>query len=97
MDFTVVTDERYASIAHTVNRFGYGRLKRAHKAVVLNFLERVSGYSRQQITRLVKLSGERRQRNTGKKRVWHVARNLVHWLIPKTPVCLSCLLAVQEV
>ena len=37
-----------------MRRFGYARLKRAEKAVVLRFLERVSGYSRQQLTRLVK-------------------------------------------
>lgn len=61
MDFTVVEDERYEFIARTVRRFGYGRLKRADKAVVLRFLERVSGYSRQQIARLVKRGGERRQ------------------------------------
>ena len=54
MDFTVVEGERYAFIARTVKRFGYGRLNRADKAVVLRFLERVSGYSRQQISRLVK-------------------------------------------
>ena len=35
------------------------RLRRAEKAVVLRFLERVSGYSRQQLTRLVKRGGER--------------------------------------
>ncbi len=60
MDFTVVEGERYAFIARTVKRFGYGRLNRADKAVVLRFLERVSGYSRQQISRLVKRGGERR-------------------------------------
>jgi hypothetical protein len=43
-----------------VKRFGYGRLKRSDKAIVLRFLERVSGYSRQQIARLVKRGGERR-------------------------------------
>ena len=37
-----------------MRRFGYAGLKRAEKAVVLRFLERVSGYSRQQLTRLVK-------------------------------------------
>lgn len=61
MDFTVVADERYEFIARTVRRFGYARLKRADKAVVLRFLERVSGYSRQQLTRLVKRGCERRQ------------------------------------
>jgi len=60
MDFTVMDDERYAFIARTVKRFGYGQLKRTDKAVVLRFLERVSGYSRQQISRLVKRGSERR-------------------------------------
>lgn len=59
VDFTVAPDERYDFIARTVRRFGYARLKRAEKAVVLRFLERVSGYSRQQLTRLVKRGGER--------------------------------------
>jgi len=60
MEFTVAEGDRYAFIARTVRRFGYGRLKRADKAVVLRFLERVSGYSRQQISRLVKRGSERR-------------------------------------
>ena len=46
MDFAVAGDERYAFIARTVKRFCYGRLKRSDKAIVLRFLERVSGYSR---------------------------------------------------
>ena len=61
MDFTVAAQERYEFIARTVRRFGYARLKRGDKAVVLRFLERVSGYSRQQLTRLVKRGCERRQ------------------------------------
>ena len=61
MDFTVTADQRYEFIARTVRRFGYARLKRADKAVVLRFLERVSGYSRQQLTRLVKRGCERRE------------------------------------
>ncbi len=59
VDFSVATDERYEFIARTVRRFGYQRLRRAEKAVVLRFLERVSGYSRQQLTRLIKRGGER--------------------------------------
>jgi len=54
VDFAVALEERYGFIARTVRRFGYAGLKRAQKAVVLRFLERVSGYSRQQLTRLVK-------------------------------------------
>lgn len=59
MEFAVAEDERYDFIARTVKRFGYSRLGRADKAVVLRFLERVSGYSRQQVARLVKRGGER--------------------------------------
>ena len=54
VDFAVAGAERYDFIARTVRRFGYSRLKRADKGVVLRFLERVSGYSRQQVSRLVK-------------------------------------------
>lgn len=54
VDFSVTAEERYDFIARTVCRFGYRRLKRAEKAMVLRFLERLSVYSRQQLTRLVK-------------------------------------------
>jgi transposase InsO family protein len=60
VDFSVAADERYEFIRRTVRRFCYSRLKRADKAVVLRFIERVSGYSRQQITRLVKRGCEPR-------------------------------------
>lgn len=60
MDFTLASEERYDFIVRTVRRFGYRHLKRTDKAVILRFLEHVSGYSRQQIARLVKRSGERR-------------------------------------
>jgi transposase InsO family protein len=61
LEFAVAPEERYDFIARTVRRFGYARLKRPDKAVVLRFLERVSGYSRQQIARLVKRGRERGQ------------------------------------
>src|SRR4030042_5392852 len=61
MEFTVASDQRYEFIARAVRRFGYAKLKGADKAVILRFIERVSGYSRQQITRLVKRGCERRQ------------------------------------
>jgi transposase InsO family protein len=54
VDFAISAEERYGFIGRTVRRFSYAHLKRADKAVVLRFLERVSGYSRQQLTRLVK-------------------------------------------
>ena len=54
LDLAVAAAERYAFITRTLQRFGYRRLGRDDKGVVLRFLERVSGYSRQQLTRLVK-------------------------------------------
>ena len=42
-DFTVAEDERYGFIASTIRRFGYGRMNRSDKAVVLRFLEQVRG------------------------------------------------------
>ena len=53
VDFSVAANERYDFITRTLRRFGYARLRRADKSVVLRFLARVSGYSRQQLTRLV--------------------------------------------
>ena len=59
VDFAVAPGERYDFIARILRRFGYRRLPRADKGVVLRFLKRVSGYSRQQLTRLVKRGAER--------------------------------------
>lgn len=59
VDFAVAAEERYRFIGPTVRRFSYRRLKRAQKAVVLRFLERVSGYSRHQLARPVKRGAER--------------------------------------
>jgi transposase InsO family protein len=44
---------RYAWIASVLGRFGYGRLKRAERGVLLAYLQRLSGYSRAQVKRLV--------------------------------------------
>jgi len=51
---------RYAWIALVLRRFDYGRLKRADRGVVLVYLQRLSGYSRAQVKRLVAswLTGE---------------------------------------
>ena len=53
--FTPATDDaaRYADIAQALRRFRYPRLKRGDKGLLLRYLERISGYSRQQVTRLV--------------------------------------------
>jgi hypothetical protein len=45
VDFALAPAERYSFIARTLRRFGYRHLKRVEKAVVLRFLERVSGAS----------------------------------------------------
>ena len=44
---------RYAWIGQVLSRFGYRRLGRADKGIVLAYLQRLSGYSRAQVTRLV--------------------------------------------
>jgi transposase InsO family protein len=53
--------KRYEFIAGVLKRLRYRRLRRADKGVVLRYLERTTGYSRQQLTRLVRrvLDGEK--------------------------------------
>jgi transposase InsO family protein len=46
-------EERYGQIEAVLKRFGYARLGRADKGLMLRYLERTTGYSRQQLTRLV--------------------------------------------
>jgi transposase InsO family protein len=53
VEFSLAREERYEFVARTLRRFRYSRLRRPDKSVVLRFLEHVSGYSRQQLTRLV--------------------------------------------
>lgn len=52
--------KRYAFISSVVKRLRYRRLVRADKGIVLRYLERTTGYSRQHLTRLVRraLRGE---------------------------------------
>jgi hypothetical protein len=52
--------ERYAWIGSVLGRFEYGRLKRPERGVLLRYLQRLSGYSRAQVKRLVAtwLSGQ---------------------------------------
>src|SRR5512134_686954 len=45
--------QRYAFISTLLRRFGYAGLGRVDKGVVLRYLQRTTGYSRQQLTRLV--------------------------------------------
>ena len=44
---------RYVWIASVLGRFGYGRLKRRDRGVILRYLQHLSGYSRAQVKRLV--------------------------------------------
>lgn len=46
--------ERYAHVQSVINRFGYSILGKSEKGVVRAYLMRTTGYSRQQITRLIK-------------------------------------------
>ncbi|PKM16832.1 MAG: integrase [Gammaproteobacteria bacterium HGW-Gammaproteobacteria-2] len=45
---------RYVWISTVLNRFGYRQLRRADRGAVLVYLQRLSGYSRSQVTRLVR-------------------------------------------
>ena len=45
--------ERYAFISSVVARLAYRRLRRVDKGVVMRYLGRTTGYSRQQLTRLI--------------------------------------------
>lgn len=57
---STVKKERYKWIQHELVRFQYPLLKKAGKGIVVRYLIKVSGYSRQTITRLIK-----QYRNTG--------------------------------
>ncbi len=54
--FAIATtkDERYQFVENQLKRFAYSRLKRQEKGIMIQFLAKVTGYSRQQLTRLVK-------------------------------------------
>lgn len=55
MEFQAAADDegRYAWIGSVLKRFDYPRLRRTDRGPVLAYLQRLSGYSRAQITRLV--------------------------------------------
>ncbi len=52
--FVVATskDERYQFVERLLSRFAYSRLKRPEKNVVIEFLQKVKGYSPQQLSRM---------------------------------------------
>jgi len=51
--------ERYAWIEATLRQFGYAKLARRDKGLIVAYLCRVTGYSRQQVTRLIRRYRER--------------------------------------
>lgn len=57
------TDARYRWIEATLSRFRYGARSRREKGILIRYVTRVSGYSRQQVTRLI-----RQYRDTGRLR-----------------------------
>ncbi|MGH8716465.1 MAG: hypothetical protein ACREUI_07015, partial [Burkholderiales bacterium] len=59
-------EERYRHIEGVIKRFGYGRLKKPDKGVMLRYLERTTGYSRQQLRVCEKtVASEGRSRSAG--------------------------------
>lgn len=46
-------EERYRFVESLLKRFTYARLTRREKGIMIQFLRKVSGYSRQQLTRLI--------------------------------------------
>lgn len=46
-------EERYRHIGEVLKRFCYGRLAKPDKGLIMRYLERTTGYSRQQLTRIV--------------------------------------------
>ena len=55
LTFTVLSDKdnRYKWIQRTLIRFKYESLKRQDKGLIMRYLIKISGYSRQQLTRLI--------------------------------------------
>lgn len=52
-------DERYYFVESVLKQFRYPRLKRRDKGIVIQFLMKVSGYSRQQLTRMIQRYSEK--------------------------------------
>ena len=63
-------EERYQWIEAVLVRFRYSRLERAEKGVIRRYIEKVSGYSRSQVSRLL-----RQYKQRGRLRVAHYKRH----------------------
>jgi len=57
----VLVEERYRWIQTVLVRFKYCQLKRAEKGVIRRYIEKVSGYSRAQVSRLIREYNQRGQ------------------------------------
>ncbi len=77
IEFTAAasTQERYRWIARTLKRFKYFHLRKRDKGTVLAYIRKITGYSRQQLTRLVHqyqkyhwIGGQRSQRHSFPKK-----------------------------
>ena len=53
VEFQVLEKDRYLFIERTLGRFGYERLGRKEKGIVLRYVQQMTGLSRQQVTRHV--------------------------------------------
>ncbi len=63
-------DEVYKMIEQILRRFCYRKLKKKDKGIVIHFLIKISGYSRQQLTRMIN-----RDSNTGRLTYHHKTIN----------------------
>ena len=52
-DATSTKDERYQSVKGILQQFCYSTLKKKDKGVIVKYLIKISGYSRQQLTRMI--------------------------------------------
>lgn len=54
VNMAIAKPERYAWLAKTLKQTGYFQLRKKEKATVREYMQKMSGYSRQQLTRLIK-------------------------------------------
>jgi transposase InsO family protein len=72
---SIKNKDRYRWIAKTLKRFDYHKLRKKDKGTVREYIIKISGYSRQQITRLI---SQHRESN------WIGRRKKARWHFPKT-------------
>jgi len=77
------TDDVYKWIEHTLVRFRYHWLGKLQKGVILRYIQQLSGYTRQHVTKLVKL-----QRKTGYIRRKPRTNNVFPTTYTKADICL---------